>query len=359
METGAGPFLAGYFTAVRHWNPAQIGLILAAQKIASVATQIPAGYLIDQTTLKKQLMATVALVISFGSVFVEWAPGVFWQVVNQVAVGFSTATAAPLLAALSLGIVGREAFARRVGRNGAFSHAGNMLTAALAGYLGYRSGQQWIFYISALLGLACAASALLIREGDIDHRIAREAPGEDHESNHAAPTGFASLLGNRTVLTFALTVVLFHAANSAMLPLAGEELSANQRKAASLYLLVCIVLPQVVMIPVSLLSGRAADKLGRKPVFICAFSALALRGVLFALGRNPYYIIGVEALDGIGTGIAGVVTTLVVADLAKGVRRGSLRSWRRILNALNSHRGRRKDYSLEDLLGTNRLEWPK
>ena len=312
--------MAGYFTAVRHWDPAQIGIILAAQKIASVLTQMTAGYLIDQTTLKRQLMAAAALIISFGSVFIVWAPTVFWQVLNQAAVGVSTAVATPLLAALSLGLVGREALARRIGRNGAFTHAGSMLTAAGAGYLGYRSGQQWIFYASALLGLACMVSALLIRGSDINHQAAREAP-EDQESSHAAPISFASLLRHRAVLIFALTVVLFHAANSALLPLAGEELSAYYRESASLYLLLCILLPQVIMIPVSLLSGRAADRFGRKPVLICAFAALILRGTLFALGRSPYYVISVEALDGIGTGIAGVVTTLVVADLAKGTGR--------------------------------------
>ena len=313
--------MAGYFTAVRHWNPAQIGLMFAVQKIASVIAQASAGYLVDQTTLKKQLMAAAVLVISFGSVFIVWAPSVFWQMVNQAAVGVATSMATPLLAALSLGLVGRKAFARRVGRNGAFSHAGNMLTAAGAGYLGYRAGQQWIFYISALLGLACMASALLIRGSDINHQVAREAP-DHHAPNHAAaPADFFSVLRNRSVLTFALAVVLFHAANSALLPLAGEELSADGRKSASLYLLICIVLPQMVMIPVSLLSGRAADRLGRKPVLMVAFTALVLRGLLFALGRNPYYVVSVEALDGIGTGISGVVTTLIVADLAQGTGR--------------------------------------
>ena len=312
--------MAGYFAAVRHWNPAQIGLILAAQKIASVATQMPAGYLIDQTIYKKQLMAAVASIISLGSVFIVWMPSVFWQVVNQAAVGVSTATATPLLAALSLGLVGRAAFARRISRNSALSHAGNMLTAAGAGYLGYRSGQQWIFYISALLGLACTVSALLIRSGDIDHQVAREAP-ENHQASHTAPTSLLSLLQDPTVLMFALAVVLFHAANSAMLPLAGEELSASNQKSASLYLLVCIVLPQLIMIPVALATGRAAERIGRKPVLVGAFCALVLRGALFALARNPFYIVAVEGLDGIGTGIAGVATTLVVADLARGTGR--------------------------------------
>jgi MFS family permease len=192
-----------------------------------------------------------------------------------------------------------------------------MLTAAVAGFLGYRSGQQWIFYVSGLLGLACIAFIVLVRGGDIDHQVAREAP-QDHESAQRAPASFWSLLHNTVVLTFALVVVLFHAANSALLPLAGEELSAANPETAPLYLLVCIVIPQIVMIPVALLSGRAAETWGRKPLWVCAFSVLILRGLLFALSRDPDYIMGVEALDGIGTGIAGVATPLVVADLAKG-----------------------------------------
>jgi Na+/melibiose symporter-like transporter len=64
VETGVGPFMAGYLTAVRGWNPEQIGIIIAAQKIASVVTQASAGWLIDRTTLKRWILAGVALAIS-------------------------------------------------------------------------------------------------------------------------------------------------------------------------------------------------------------------------------------------------------------------------------------------------------
>lgn len=64
---------------------------------------------------------------------------------------------------------------------------------------------------------------------------------------------------------------------------------------------------QAVMVPVSYGAGRLADKVGRKPVFLAAFLALGLRGLLFTLGRRPVYIVGVEALDGVGTAIASVL----------------------------------------------------
>ncbi len=311
--------MAGYLTGVRHWNPEQIGFVFAAQKIASVLTQASAGWLIDRTTLKRWIMAGVALAISFGAAFVVWAPGVISQSLNQIGIGAATAIATLTVSALSLGMVGRNAFGRRMGRNGAYSHAGNMLTASIAGYAGFRIGQEWIFYCSAALGVACSLSALAIRESDVDHAVAREAP--DVESGSDAVAKASSLLKSPAVLIFAVVVLLFHVTNSALLPLATEEISRDSGRAASLYLTACIVLPQLVMIPVSWLSGWSANRVGRKLLLAVAFGALTLRGALFAMSANPNYIVGVEILDGIGTGISGVITTLIVADLAKGTGR--------------------------------------
>lgn len=309
--------MAGYLTGVRGWNPEQIGIIFAAQKIASVITQASAGWIIDRTPLKRWIMAGAALLISFGSLFVVWSPGVFSQSLNQIGIGAATSIATLTVSALSLGLVGRDALSRRMGRNGAFSHAGNMLTASLAGYVGFRIGQEWIFYFSAALGLACSVAALAIRESDIDHAVAREAPDREEAGGEAAAKA-STLLRSPAVLIFALVVLLFHFTNSALLPLASEEISRGKGKNSPMYLTACIVLPQLVMIPISWLTGWSANRLGRKLILAVAFSALALRAFLFALSANPNFIVAVEVLDGIGTGISGVITVLVVADLARG-----------------------------------------
>ncbi len=317
VETGVGPFMAGYLTAIQHWNPEQIGIVIAGQKIASVITQALTGWIIDRTTYKRWIMAGVALGISFGSLFVVLAPGVLFQLLNQVGIGAATSIATLTVSALSLGLVGRDALSRRIGRNGAFSHAGNMLTASLAGYAGFRIGQQWIFYCAAALGMACSLAALAIRETDIDHAVAREAPGPEQSGDGAALKA-SKLLKSPAVLVFALAVLLFHLTNSALLPLAGEEISQDRGKSAPIYLTACIVLPQLVMIPVSWLTGWTANRIGRRFLFAIAFGALVLRGVLFAVSADPNFIVAVEILDGIGTGISGVITVLIVADLAKG-----------------------------------------
>jgi MFS family permease len=72
------------------------------------------------------------------------------------------------------------------------------------------------------------------------------------------------------------------------------------------------------MIPVAALAGRLTDRWGHKPIFLIAFIALPIRGVLFTLGDQPSFVIPVQILDGVGAAVFGVLSVLVVADLTKG-----------------------------------------
>jgi MFS family permease len=64
-----------------------------------------------------------------------------------------------------------------------------------------------------------------------------------------------------------------------------------------------------------------ADTWGRKLPFQIGFAVLALRGFLYIAGRNPYYLIAVQGLDGVGAAIFGVLWILIAADLAKSTGR--------------------------------------
>ncbi|HEX8459971.1 MAG TPA: MFS transporter, partial [Segetibacter sp.] len=51
---------------------------------------------------------------------------------------------------------------------------------------------------------------------------------------------------------------------------------------------------------------------------------LPIRALLFAFIDNPIVLTGVQVLDGIGAGIFGVVSILMIADLSKGTGRFNL-----------------------------------
>ena len=135
------------------------------------------------------------------------------------------------------------------------------------------------------------------------------------------PSGFTVLLACRPLMIFAVCVTLFHFANAAMLPLVGQKLSLVNKELGTSLMSACIVAAQLVMVPVAMLVGAKADIWGRKPIFLAGFLILPIRGVLYTLSDNPFWLVGVQMLDGIGAGIFGALFPLVVADLTRGTGR--------------------------------------
>jgi len=49
-----------------------------------------------------------------------------------------------------------------------------------------------------------------------------------------------------------------------------------------------------------------------------------IRGVLYTLTANKALLVAIQVLDGVGAGIFGVVSVLVIADLTRGTGRFNL-----------------------------------
>ena len=86
----------------------------------------------------------------------------------------------------------------------------------------------------------------------------------------------------------------------------------------------CIIAAQMVMLPIALLVGRTADTWGRKPLFLIGFGILPIRAALYTLSDNSVWLIGVQLLDGVGAGVFGALTPLVIADIMRGTGRYNL-----------------------------------
>jgi MFS family permease len=68
--------------------------------------------------------------------------------------------------------------------------------------------------------------------------------------------------------------------------------------------------------------GRAACQQARAETGrMLGFCVLPVRGVLYTLSSNPFVLIAIQLLDGIGAGIFGVLSILVVSDLTRGTGR--------------------------------------
>jgi MFS family permease len=322
VRDGLGPYLAIYL-ATKHWDPSKIGLAMSAMGVATVLAQTPAGALIDRTRRKQGWMVAASLGVALGAVAMVRVPTLPVILASQAAIGVASAIFAPAIAAVSLGLVGRARMARRTGRNEAFNHAGNVVAAVLAWIIGDYVAYEGIFYLLAAMSIASIIATLAIRRDEIDDDLARG--GDDGEAGDEPKLArIGTLLSDRRILIFGASVVLFHFANAAMLPLVGQKLTSGHVEGVAGSMSACIIAAQVVMVPIAIAASRLADRWGRRPTFLIGFAVLPIRGLLYTLTADPRALVAIQLLDGIGAGIFGVVGVLVVADLTRGTGRFNL-----------------------------------
>ncbi|MBD8194308.1 MFS transporter [Pseudomonas fluorescens] len=320
VRDGLGPYLAIYLLAVHKWDPASIGVVMTLAGIAALLTQGPAGALIDRTRSKRAVVALAAILVTASCLVLPFVSAFSLVALTQAASAVAASVFAPAISAISLGITGPRAFTRRTGRNETFNHAGNAVAALLAGGLAYLYGPVVVFYLMAFMAVASIVAVSCVSAKAIDHEVAR---GFDpaHATDHEHPSGVKVLLANRPLLLFAICCALFHLANAAMLPLVSQKLSQINLQMATPLTSACIVAAQLVMVPIAWLVGVKADVWGRKPLLMFGFMILPLRGVLYTLSSDPYWLVAVQMLDGIGAGIFGALFPVIVKDLTQGTGR--------------------------------------
>jgi MFS family permease len=111
--------------------------------------------------------------------------------------------------------------------------------------------------------------------------------------------------------------LLFYLANGAMLPLAASMMTLKSSKAATLMVAASIVVPQFIVTLFSPWVGLWAQRIGRKPILLLGFGALALRGFLFASTGDPVLLTLVQALDGVSGAVLGVLVPLTAVDVTR------------------------------------------
>ncbi|MTI44304.1 putative MFS family arabinose efflux permease [Roseibium hamelinense] len=322
VVAGLGPYLAIYLLSAYHWKPGGIGMALAVGSIATVIVQTPAGAIIDATRKKKLILAICAVLIGISSVAIVASDDPVWLVYTaQIAIGIAGAFLGPGIAAVTLGTVGPDRFTAQTSANQAWNHTGNVFGAAMGAAVAVIWLPDGVFWLIAGMSVGMLASILMLDSKAIDHDLARGGVSEGVTRGESAE-GIKALLTDRRLIVFAISVVIFHFANAAMLPLVSQKLAQGGNTGDGIaFTSACIIAAQFLMIPMALLCGAKADTWGRKPLFLAAFMILPIRGFLYTLSDDSYYLVAVQALDGIANGIFGMIFLLILADVTRGTGR--------------------------------------
>ncbi len=352
LQTAFGPFVSVYLTT-QAWTQGQIGLALSIGTVTSMASQIPAGALVDRLAGKRGAAAAAILAVIGGALLLAIWPARLPVAAAEMLHGFASCVLTPAIAAISLAAAeaGGIAAGERFGRNARWASIGNGAAAGLMGACGYWISARAVFLLAAALALPGLLALRMIRSDaappvDPTLRAASlagafppaqaDAPALQARAGGAGgprrspPTAerarlpVRALLADRRLLAFSACAGLFALANGAMLPLAASEATSQIGARAQLVIAACIVLPQLLVALLSPEVGRVAEQSGRRGLLLLGFAALPVRGVLLSLQLGPYALIAIEALDGISAASFGVLLPLVAADITRGTGRFNL-----------------------------------
>jgi MFS family permease len=335
IQTGFGPFIAVYLTS-QSWTQTSIGIALSIGTVAAMASQVPAGALVDAIPNKTGVAAFSVLAFTGCALMLAIYPIPLFVYLAEILHGLSSCTLGPATAAMSLVISGRFGMGLRLGRNARYAAIGNGLGAALMGACGQYVSERAVFYLTAALTLPALVALLPLRRVAIARPDAPEAPAAAVTNAAAPASGNAAtpprsgtagqlikVLADRRLLIFCGCAMLFTFANAPLLMLISGNMTAKVGN-PSLLIAACIVLPQVIVALASPAAGRLAESRGRRIVLLLGFSALPLRALVFAATSSPSLVIAVQALDGIGGACFGVMMPLIVSDVAGRTRHFNL-----------------------------------
>ena len=325
-----GPYLNVFLITQQHWSQTQVGWVTTLGGLIGLAAQTPAGAVIDATHRKRGIVVLALIVLAIGALVIFAMP-TFWPVlVANAGMAVVGDVFGPAVAAVTLGLYARKHLARRLGRNSAFDHAGNVAIAIAAGAVGYLLSQRAVFLLVPAFAALASLAMLSVPGRAIDQDRARGSGDDASDGKSAAPqagntaTGWLTLFRSKPLVVFALCAMLFHFANAPLLPLVGQKLAQSHPVWATAMLSSCIIAAQIIMLPVALAVGRTADRIGRKPILLVGFLVLPVRALLYTFSDSAPWLIAIQLLDGVGAGIFGAVTPLVIADLMRGTGRYNL-----------------------------------
>lgn len=320
MQSGIGPFV-GVFLQAHGWASGMIGTAMTIGNVAGMLITTPIGGFIDASRNKRMWVVIPGICVVAASAIILISQNFWAATASQVAQSLASAAIVPAVTGITLGMVKQKGFNQQNGRNQAFNHAGNMVGAALSGYLGWAYGYVAVFVLAAAFGAIAIACVLMVPPRAIDDRVAR---GSKEDDSKAPPDAMRMLLKHKPLLVLALALAIFHLGNAAIVPLYGLAAVADEQANGPSFVATTVVIAQGVMVVTSLIAMKVASKRNYWPVILASFMFLPIRGVLAFFLTGWWGVVPVQVLDGIGTGLQTVAVPGMVASSLNGTGRINL-----------------------------------
>ncbi|MGH7049867.1 MAG: MFS transporter, partial [Acetobacteraceae bacterium] len=238
VQTGFGPFVAVYLT-LHSWTGLAIGGMLSLGTIVAMASQIPAGALVDWMPNKRLAAGLGIASIAAAALLFVFMPSEFGIGLAEILHGFASCMLNQAIAAISLVLVARRVLGERLGRNARFASLGNGLSAAVMGIAGFYFFSGSVFVLTAVLAVPALMALSTIQphaspppRTEARPRRQRRRLGE-----------LGRLFLDRRLIAFMVCIAFFQLADAAMLPFIGNRIARGGGHLANLVIGGAIVWP--------------------------------------------------------------------------------------------------------------------
>lgn len=280
------PIFAEYLNS-RGITDFRMGLILAITPLLMFTVQPFYGMLADRYGYKKCLLISSLLAsVSFMLYMIEG--GFTYLLLVTIAMSVFYNSTQPLLDSLSLNFIKR---------NPSFSYgslriagaAGWAFTGIIVGYFIDKLSTHVIFASSAISMLLTFVFAFFLHfDKEKDAATEKLSIGKD----------LNEILRNNKLVVLLISVFLVYAASTPIYYF--YSIYLKQIGATPLYVGFMISFQGLCELPFFYYSARIIRKLGIRTTLIVAVFATALRLVLYNVVENPYFVVPIELLQGIG-----------------------------------------------------------
>lgn len=283
----------------------------------SALVQFPLGLWSDYLGRRRPFLVALLILLAVATALLHGAHGLFWLgllVVLFAENGLCRASVESLAGAAAAHLARRDEVGAALGALRFWRPVGIVSVALAGGLLAeYVPIATLLWPLTALSGLAVVL-ALLVHEESATKETQPEA-------NPPPPTnGKGRGLRDPVLWLFVTAMILFHVCNAP----AGVYLGLFLKQdlgAANLHLPLAFVVSMIAWMIAVRFAGFLADRVGRKPLLLAAWSAMAVRLALLSLTTNAQQVLVVQILDGTAQALFAVAAAAWVTDRLADPRR--------------------------------------
>jgi len=318
-----GPFVAVYLVTEAHWTPSAVGVVATIGGWLGLLTQTPIGAWLDHTPRKRGLLSAAVVILALGAIMIVLSSSFFPVLLANAMMQVVSGVFEPAIAAITVGLFASDALTRRLGRNAAWSRAGNIVVAVTSGLLAFWISPVAVFIQVPVISVLTLIVIFTIPTRPMDLRRARGLrSGEDQTEG---PARWLELLRSRPMLVFAIGSFLYELASAPLLTLVGQMVGAERSGQGLMFTSLCVITSQIGMLATAILVARYGDRWGHRRLLVIGFAILPLQAVLTILcGSAQAWLLAVQVFGGLGTGLFYTLTPIWLANATRSRGRYNL-----------------------------------